>query len=372
MKIGVMLRTIDEKQGIGVYTQNLMDHLLSIDRENEYVLFYRNPEFLGRYAHYDNVHEKVVTAPNKLIWDQVKIPLEARREKLDVIFHTKFTLPLFARSKTVMVLHGSAWFVFPESYRPLDRTYIRAVMPWYCKKADAIISNSEMTKWDFVNILGVSPDKIKTTHFGFDSKFRPIEDSALLEEVRQRYELPERFILFVGRIDPGKNFGALIEAFSKIHTDLPHKIVVAGHPRFDFEGDLAKVEELGLQDKVLFAGWVPPDDLAALYNLADVFVLPSFYEGFGIPVIEAMACGCPVIAADAGALPEISGGAALLVDPYSQDEIAEAIRRTLTDDGLRQRLIDSGLQRAKAFSWEKCARQTLEVLHSLNGSGVQN
>lgn len=368
MKIGVMLRSIDEKQGIGVYTQNIMDHLLRLDTENEYVLFYRSQQFLGRYADYDHVREKLVTAPNKLIWDQVKIPLEARRERLDLIFHTKFTVPLFTGSKTVMVLHGSEWFVYPKAYKFLDRTYVRAMMHRYCDKATSIISNSEMTKGDFVNLLGVSPDKIKTTLFGYDSRFGPIDDSALLERVRDRYHLPNEFILFVGRIYPGKNFGNLIQAFSEIHTRIPHKIVVAGHPRYDYEGDLAKVETLGLQDKVLFTGWVPQEDLVAFYNLADVFVLPSFYEGFGIPVVEAMACGCPVVASQAGALPEVAGGAALLVDPNNPGEIATAIISSLTDERLKRQLVRQGLQRAKAFSWEKCARQTLEVLEYVGNS----
>lgn len=368
MKIGVMLRTIDEKQGIGIYTQNLMDHLLPLDKENEYILFYRNPEFLGRYAQYDHVSEKLVTAPNKLIWDQVKIPLEAKREKVDLIFHTKFTVPLLTRCKTVMVLHGSEWFVYPQAYKLLDRNYIRVMMSRYCKKANFIISNSEMTKQDFVNILGVNQNKIQTAYFGFDSGFKPIGDKIFLEKIRRQYHLPEKFILFVGRIYSGKNFGNLVQAFSKLHTGLPHKIVVAGHPRYGYERDLAKIEELDLQEKILFTGWVPQEDLVALYNLADLFILPSFYEGFGIPVIEAMACGCPVIASDAGALPEIAGGAALLIDPYNPDDLAEAIRKVLTEDRLRKELVERGLKRAREFSWEKCAKETLDVLDNV-GNG---
>ncbi|MCI0439988.1 MAG: glycosyltransferase family 4 protein [Chloroflexi bacterium] len=365
MRIGVMLRTIDEKQGIGVYTQRLMDHMLPLDTENEYVLLYKNPEFLGRYSRFPNVKEKLVSAPNKMLWDQVKVPLEARREKLDVIFNTKFTVPFFTRARTVMVLHGSAWFVYPEWYRPLDRHYIRLMMRLYCRKASAIISNSEMTKRDFINMLGVPENKITTTHFGYSSAFRKIEDEVFLNGVRAKYDLPEKFILFVGRIDPGKNFEALVEAFAKIHERIPHKVVVAGHPRWGYEGVFARIEQLGLKGKILFKEWVPQEELVAFYNLADLFVLPSLYEGFGIPLLEAMACGCPAMVSNTGALPEVAGGAAMLVDPLDHDQIAHEMHRILTDDALRRKLSENGLLRAGEFSWQRCARQTLEVLNSL-------
>jgi hypothetical protein len=193
MKIGVMLRALDEKQGIGVYTQNLMDHLLPIDRINEYVLFYRNPRFLGRYAHYDHVREKVVKAPNKAIWDQVKIPIEAKRENVDVIFHTKFTVPFFTSRKTVMTLHGASWFVRPELYNKYDILYIRSVMPLYCKKTTAILSNSDLTTNDFIRILGVSPHKIRTTHPAADDRFVPINDTSFLNKVKDKYNIPNCF-----------------------------------------------------------------------------------------------------------------------------------------------------------------------------------
>jgi glycosyltransferase involved in cell wall biosynthesis len=298
----------------------------------------------------------------------VKIPLEAQREDVDLIFHTKFTVPFFTRCKTMMVLHGSAWFVHPEWYNSFDRTYIRLMMRLYCQKADFILSNSEMTKRDFVNILRVREDKIKTTYFGYSPRFRPIDDNVYLEKIKEKYKLPERFILYVGRIDPGKNFGNLIQAFAKIHTSLPYKIVVAGHPRWGYQSEYAGIETLGLQEKILFTDWVPQEDLVAFYNLADLFVFPSFYEGFGIPLLEAMACGCPAIASQTGALPEIAGGAAFLVDPYSHDKIAAAIRKVLGEDGLRKELSEKGLCQASKFSWQKCASETLAAFDSMGNA----
>lgn len=368
MKIGVMLRAIDERQGIGIYTKNLMDHLLRLDTKNEYVLFYRTAEFLGRYAQCKHVREKLVQAPNKLIWDQIMIPLEARREGVDIILHTKFTAPLLTCRKTVMVLHGSEWFVYPRAYKLLDRNYIRIMMPLYCKKATRIIANSDFTKSDFVNILGISKENIRTIYFGVHPRFRRLDNLGPLERTREKFQLPEKFILCVSsKVYAGKCIGTLITAFSKIHTSIAHKIVIAGKTPDVGATECRLIEQLGLGDKILFTGWVPHDDLVAFYNLADVFVFPSLYEGFGIPIIEAMACGCPVIASRAGALPEIAGDAALLFDPVNADELAEAMRRVLREETLRINLREKGMVRSKAFTWEKCAEDTLEVLEGLAG-----
>jgi glycosyltransferase involved in cell wall biosynthesis len=388
MKIGVMLRTIDAKKGIGIYTQNLMDHLLPLDTKNDYVLFYYNSKFIGRYARYEHVQEKLIEAPltppslrglyfptlyrhgavwdqvRQAIWDQLKIPIAAKREGLDIIFSPTDSIPLLANCKTVMVLHGSEWLVYPQWFRLRDRLHIRIMMPLYCKKASYLLSNSNVTKRNFINILKIAENKIKTTHLAFDPRFKRLDDNARLKSIREKYSLPERFILYVGRIYPGKNFGNLIKAFSKIHSTIPHNLVVAGHPRWGHQEEFASVEKLGLQEKVVFAAWVPQGDLVGFYNLADAFILPSLYEAFGIPLLEAMACGCPVITSNTGAPPEITDGAALLVDPHNPDEIGEAIRKVLADSALRQDLSERGLHRAALFSWEKCARETLAVFES--------
>ena len=358
-----MLRTIDEKQGIGIYTQNLMDHLLPLDRENEYVLFYRTPEFLGRYAHHEHVREMLVTAPNKLIWDQVKIPLEARRHDLDVIFNTKFTVPFFTRRKTVMAIHGASWFVRPELYGKLDRTYVRLVMPLYCRKASAIISNSDLTTRDFIRILGVSPDKIRTAHLAAADRFRPVDNPDVLSRARREYALPDRFILSVIKYDPRKNFENLINAFRLFRQRTACKLVVVGIGCEKYRDEYG-LEEMGIVDDVHFLGWVEQDDLPAIYSLADFLFFPSVYEEFGIPVCEAMACGTPVVVSKTGALPEIAGEAGVLVDPFDPDEMADALDEMWTDDKLRERKATEALQRSNEFTWEKCARKTLEILES--------
>jgi glycosyltransferase involved in cell wall biosynthesis len=173
--------------------------------------------------------------------------------------------------------------------------------------------------------------------------------------------------LFVGGLSPLKNFGNLLRAYEKVYKMFPHKLVFTGFKRWKFSKDLQLVDQLGLHDHVLFTDFIPDEDIPAMYNLADLFVFPSLYEGFGMPVLEAMACGCPVLTTETGCSPEVAGDAALLVDPYAPDKIAEAIQRLLTDEQLRQGLIEKGLVRAKQFGWERCARETLALFESLNG-----
>ncbi|MCX7591345.1 MAG: glycosyltransferase family 4 protein [Kiritimatiellae bacterium] len=364
MRIGVMLRAIGEKQGIGIYTRNLMDRLLPMDGQNHYVLFYRSTEYLGRYAARPNVTEKLVPAGNKAIWDQIKIPLEARREGLDLIFHPKFTVPFFTRCRTVMTVHGASWFVHPELYRRLDIAYIKAVMPLYCRRADAIIANSDLTREDFIRLLGVPPQKIHTIYLGTSETFRVIEDPGTLEAVRKKYRLPERFILSVIKYDPRKNFKNLIAAFRILRQRVESKLVVVGIGCEKYVAEYG-LEADGTARDTTFLGWVDQSELPALYNLATCLFFPSVYEEFGIPTCEAMACGCPVVVSKTGALPEIAGDAGLLVDPFNPEEMADVLQRLLEDNGLREQLSRRGLERARNFTWQRCAEQTLRVLNSM-------
>lgn len=359
-----MLRAMDEQQGIGIYSQNLLDHLLPMDRKNEYVLFYRNPKFLGRYQQYDHVCEKLVEAPSKAIWDQVKIPLEASHADIDLIFHTKFTLPFFTTRKTVMAVHGASWLVHPELYGWLDVRYIRAIMPLYCKKATAILSNSNCTTEDFIQIVGVNPDKIRTIHLAADDRFNPYQDSAALRHVSTKYRLPDRFILSVIKYDPRKNFKNLIKAFQIAHAQVGCKLVVVGIGCERYRAEY-RLDKLCQAQDVRFLGWVEQPELPALYTCSQFLFLPSVYEEFGIPVCEAMACGRPVVVSNTAALPEIAGDAGILVDPMNPEQMAAALLALWTDPALYAAKAEAAQRRAKEFSWTKCAHETLAVLESL-------
>lgn len=367
MKIGVMLRAFDQKGGVGIYSQNLINHLLDIDRANQYVLYYANPLLVGRYRHYHNVRERFLRARNRASWDQLVVPRAAKRDGVDVLFHTKFTVPLLTRCKTVMSIHGASWFVAPELYRKLDVMYIRAVMPLYCRKARGILSNSQLTTDDFVRILGVPRDKIKTVLLAADDSFKKITDPAELRATRQTYNLPERFMLSVVKYDPRKNVPNLLEAFRICRQSTECKLVVVGIGCERYREECGLVEK-GIDDDVLFLDWVDNKQLPAIYSLADFLFFPSVYEEFGIPTVEAMACETPVVVSKTGALSELAGDAALLVDPGDPSDMAEAIERMWTDEALRSEMASRASRRASHFGWDKCARQTLALLEEVAAS----
>lgn len=370
MTIGVMLRALGQKGGVGIYTENLVDRLLEIDRRNNYVLYYSSPRFVGRYVNTPKVRERVLRAPNRAIWDQLAVPRAAKRDGVNVLFHTKFTVPLLTRCKTVMSIHGASWFVIPEAYKKLDVMYIRTVMPLYCRRADAILSNSRLTTDDFVRILGVPETKIKTVLLAPDDAFKKITDQAELQATRQEYGLPERFMLSVVKYDPRKNVPNLLESFRICRERTECKLVVVGLGCEKYRKECALVEK-GIDEDVLFLGWVANEQLPALYSLADFLYFPSVYEEFGIPTVEAMACGTPVVVSKTGALPELAGDAGILVDPSDPSDMANAIWRMWTDDVFRADRAERALRRAKSFSWEKCARETLDLLEEV-GTGSHN
>ena len=364
MRIGVMLRALEERQGIGIYSLNLMDELLPLDPQTEYVLFHKNPAFLGRYSTFPNAVETLVPGSNKLLWDQVRIPLAARKAGVDTIFHTKFTVPFCTGRKTVMTVHGASWFVHPELYTRADIAYIRAVMPLYCRKADLIIANSELTRQDFIRLLRVPPEKIRTIRLGTNRHFKVIADTTALAAVRAKYKLPDRFIFSVIKYDPRKNFKNLIAGFRLLRQRMPCKLVVAGIGCEKYIPEY-KLAEDGTLNDITFLGWVDQGELPLLYNLADCMLFPSVYEEFGIPTCEAMACGCPVVVSRTGALPEIAGQSGEIVDPFDPESIAAGLQRVLSDDVRRSAMRRLGLARAAAFTWRRCAEETREALHEL-------
>jgi glycosyltransferase involved in cell wall biosynthesis len=362
-----MLRHYDQHEGgIKVYTKNLLFHLLSIDTKNSYVFMYQHPKLIGTYADYPNVEEIVFRIPSSILWDQIAVPWIAKNKKVDIIFNPKLTTPLFGRQKKVFVIHGAEWFVIPETFLWYDRWYFKNFIPLYYRHADKYISVSETVKKDIVKYTHIDPNKVTPIYHGFDSNlFQVVHDQDHLLSVKKRYQLPDQFILWTGQLYPPKNFGRLLRGYAAVKDEIPHQLVVAGELRWKAKGDIQLIEDLDIKDRVQFAGWVFHDDLPAFYNLAELFVLPSLYEGFGIPLIEAMACGCPVLTSTTASPPEVVNGSAYLVDPLQVNEIANGIREVLSNIELRKEMIQKGLDRTKFFSWEKCAAEVLAVLESL-------
>ena len=368
MRVGIMLRSLDEQGGIGVYSRYLTQELLACDPDNAYILFYRSQSNLGRFQNYPNAKELVVSAPNKMLWDQVSIPLACRQEKVDVLLHPKFTVPLLAPCKTVMVLHGAGWFMpeFSKFWNKTDLKYVRLMMPVYIKKAAAVMSVSEITTETFNRVFNLTDGKIKTVYFGPGKHFRRIEDENILENVRRKYNLPDDFIFTLSGYDRGdrKNFKGILKAYKKHHGRTGHHLVVGGKDCDRFKIDY-EIPDDGYGKDILFPGWIEQEDLPAFYSMASVFLYPSNVEAFPIPITEAMACGTPIITSNANGLVEIVGDAAILVDPNDPAEIAEALNRVLCDPGLSSAQSARALKRSENFTWEKCARQTLEILESV-------
>ncbi|MFQ5811568.1 MAG: glycosyltransferase family 4 protein, partial [Anaerolineae bacterium] len=241
-----------------------------------------------------------------------------------------------------------------------------------------LIADSSATKRDLIERYGIEPDKITVVYPGYDTlASRPVRDEKAIEAVKARYDVVGDYILFVGTLQPRKNLTRLIEAFSNLQYPISNiQLVIAGKRGWLYEKIFRRVEELNLEGTVLFPGYIAAEDLPALLYGARLFVFPSLYEGFGLPVLEALACGTPVVCSNASSLPEVAGDAALLVDPLDVEGLAAAMERVLGDEELRAELIERGFEQARKFSWERCARETLDVLesicHELHELGSEN
>ena len=368
-----MLRSLDEKGGVGVYTRNILSELLKLDRKNHYLLLYRNPANLGLYAGYRNVKEVVVPGANKAYWDQVAVPLICWKEKIDIIFHPKFTVPFFAPCKTVMVVHGADWLI-PEQaqfYSPRDVRYMRLVLPMYFRKASKVISVSQETTDNFLRLLNLSKEKIQTIYFAPARQFRQITDLDELNRVRVRYKLPERFILTLTKRkgDSRKNLGQVFKAYELYHTnsEAPYKLVIGGQDCHLFRQEYG-IPDDGYGADILFPGWIDQEDMPAVFSLAGIYLYPSNLEAFPIPLTEAMACGTPIITSSVNGLKEIAGDAAIFVNPSDTSSIVDSISRLLSDPDLRTNLSRKGFERSTMFSWDLCAQNTLSLLEQIGAS----
>jgi Glycosyltransferase len=367
MRIGIMLRSIDEKGGVGVYTRNIVKELLQLDKNNEYTLFYANPANLGLFSDHAKVREVWVKGGNKAAWDQIFIPRACRTEQVDVIFHPKFTVPLFTRCKAVMVAHGADWLI-PEQaqfYPWWDVKYMRMMLPFYFRKSSAVISVSRETTDNFNRILKLPAGKIQTIYFAPARHFKRITDRAVLHQVRQRYQLPDKFILTLTKLKGAgrKNLGQVFQAYACYHerTQTPHKLVIGGKDchllREEYE-----IPTDGYGKDILFPGWIDQLDLPAVFSLADLYLYPSNLEAFPIPLTEAMTCGTPILTSNVNGLKEIAGDAALLINPSDTEGIANGMVRILSNSELRESLSRQGLERSSLFSWDLCAKSTLALL----------
>jgi O-antigen biosynthesis alpha-1,2-mannosyltransferase len=367
MRLGIMLRHFDQHDGgVKVYTRELLNAIIAANTRHEIVLLYRKRQRLGTYRGSDSVSEVLLEGGPIVYWDQVKVPRAVREIGIDVLFNPKYSIPLKVRCATAWVCHGLDWYVMPQASRWIDRLNHRLLIPQYAAKSDAVIAVSETTREHVMKYLHVAGEKIHTIYSGLSDAFHQPLQPQQLADARRRFGLPPRFLLYCGAVYPPKNFTRLIRAYAKVGPARNVPLVIAGGSnRFLSEDELREPQRQGIADWVRWIGWLDNAELPAVYRLAEGLLLPSLYESVGMPVMEAMACGCPTLTANRYGTLELAEGASVLVEPESVDAIAAGIVRLLEDQPLRAALRRAGLERAQQFTWQRTAAQVMQVLESL-------
>jgi len=305
----------------------------------------------------------------KMMWNLLPIPYSYFFGKdSDITFFFNYYIPPGVKGRKVTVFHDMGYKVFPETIRKRTMMMLNANMDTACKRADKIITVSEFTKQETAKYLGVDPDRMVVMHLGVNRDvFHPNHLEEQVAAVREKYGIPREYLLYLGTLEPRKNIERIIAAYGAVkHTnsDVP-KLVLAGRKGWMYDSIFEQVKRLRLEEEVIFTGYIDRDEPPLLLKGAMAFLFPSLYEGFGIPPLEAMACGTPVISSNVSSIPEVVGDAGILVDPYSDEAIADGIRRVLDDRELRVQMSEAGLKRANGFTWEKGAKILLDVLKSL-------
>ncbi len=351
------------RTGVGYYTEHLLHHIARACAGDDLVVISnRSVDTTRPLPRHVRVCASGWRLP-RLVWMQTLAARELARLDADVVHFTNGMLPLACPVPTVVTIHDMSLTLYPH-FHPTRRILLnRPLMNVAARRADAIITVSESARRDIVRLYDLPVDRVHVVHEAAAPSFRRVHNLAELERVRRKYRLADRCILYVGTIEPRKNLPNLIEAFASRHAsgDLPHQLVCAGPYGWLSRDIEAQIDRLGVRDAIRFTGYVPFDDLPALYTLAEMFVFPSLYEGFGLPVIEAMACGTPVLIGRVAALAEVAGGAVEVVESLDATALGEALVALASNPERRQDLMLLGLERSRQFSWTRAARETLQV-----------
>ncbi len=380
--------------GTETYSRELIRALLALDRKNQYRLYLRENvarDFFAplqsmslraersnlsnnlkdcfvandapRNDKRDNFELRILKLPR--LWTHFRLSFEMLTRAPDVLWVPAHVLPPIHPRRSIVTVHDLGHLHFPRAHPPLQRLYHTWSTRWNVRAAAHIFADSEATRDDLMQLLNVSPEKINVVYPAYDAElYKPVRDIALIENVRAKYRVGEDYILSIGTIHPRKNYARLIEAFSKLRM-ANCKLMIVGKRGWWYQETFDIVPRLGLESKVQFLDYVPVSDLPALISGARLLAFPSLHEGFGLPVLEAHACGTPVVCSMVSSLPEAAGDAALFFDPLDVDAIAGAMNRVLTDEALRAKLIERGFDNLKRFAWQASARQVLDVIQKL-------
>ena len=371
MRIGIDATALPpEPVGAGTYIIQLVRALADSDSDHEWVVFAHRSrielfgEMPGRTMEWIPIRDK--SPFQRLIWEQTTLPTVAKQTRLDILHSLHYTRPNRLECASVVTFHDMTFFLYPQLHTLPKRTFFPVAIRSSARRANALIAVSETTRQDTIRLLNVSPEKIFTCPNGVSPDFHPISDASRLEACRNKYHLPENFILYLGTIEPRKNLPILLRAFHRlVQEGAGLHLVITGKHGWMVEQVRDTIRELHLDRLIHFTGYIPADDLPIVYNLARTFVYPSLYEGFGLPPLEAMACGIPVIASAIPAIQELVGDAGVLFPPQDEEALFQALRMVVEDPSLQAKLSKKGRERSQQFTWKRCAQATLEVYQHL-------
>jgi len=364
--------TAAHRTGTEIYSLHLIRELLALGKGHRFRLYFNQPPAPGLFP--DAAEMRVM--PFARLWTHARLSREMRADPPDLLFVPSHVLPVIHPERSVVTVHDLGFHYYPEAHTLSQNLYLRWSTRYNARTARRVLADSIATRDDLLRYYRIPEDRIEVVYPGRDETLGPVRDPEVLQDVRARYGLRNPYLLYVGTLHPRKNLVRLVQAFaaltnamaagpadgSRAEPSAEPQLVLAGQKGWLYEDIFDQVRKLDLEDRVVFTGYMPDADLPALLSGAEAFVFPSLYEGFGLPVLEAMACGTPVICSDVSSLPEVAGEAALQVDPLDVGALAEAMHRLIADAGLRATLVERGYEQVQLFSWGRCASQVLRVL----------
>jgi glycosyltransferase involved in cell wall biosynthesis len=345
--------------GTEVYSQRLIQALLTLDSPYRFRLYFNAPPadaFPGA---------EIRTIPFPRLWTHLRLSWEMARCPPDMLFVPSHVLPLIHPSISLVTVHDLGYLYFPQAHPWRQRLYLDLSTRWNARVATHLLADSQATKSDLVSCYSIPPEKVTVAYPGIDETLAPVRDPTAIEAVKARHGIAGDYFLYLGTLQPRKNLSRIVAAFAALQPETWKSgtvLVLAGKRGWLYDDLFAKVRRLELEGRVLFPGYIPDEDKAALLSGALAFLFPSLYEGFGLPVLEAQACGCPVVASAASSLPEVAGDGALLVDAQDTAAMAAAMQRIATDLALRESLIERGFANVRRFSWAACAEPVLGAI----------
>ena len=368
MKICIILDFLDVDQftGIPMCAYNLTKNILEIDNKNEYYLLHSKNTQLDIYKHANEII--LPLNYSREIRYSIQIPFFLRKYNFDVVFTPEHFPPLFMQKKTLLIIHDLSPLIYPDTRQyplisKLKHKYLFGfLLKIFTKK---IITVSMNTKNDLIRYLNISGEKITVIYNGLNEPFIAYRNDISLEKTIPKFNLPKHFLLCVATLEPRKNILMIIEAYHKLKKmGFEQKLVLVGKKGWKYNNIHTKIKQFGLENEVVFTGYVSDRDLSVIYHIADVFIYPSLYEGFGFPPLEAMACGCPVITSDSSSLPEVVGNAAIKINPRDINELTDAIEKLLVDPNLRDIMIIKGIKQAQKFRWNETAKEYIKIFNA--------